>query len=199
MQFAPFPKIARLNRNCTITEKIDGTNAQVAIIESDSLLNMHLDYQIAFVDNLVLLAGSRSRWLQPTKSNDNFGFAGWVRDNATDLAKLGPGSHYGEWWGSGIQRGYDLPKDEKRFSLFNVDRWSDPTTRPACCHVVPTLYEGVFSTNVVNGVVDSLRLCGSAAAPGFTKPEGVIVFHHAQRSRFKVTLEKDEAPKGLAA
>jgi hypothetical protein len=71
--------------------------------------------------------------------------------------------------------------------------------RPVCCHVVPTLYSGVFSTEVVNGVVDSLRACGSAASLGFMKPEGVIVWHDAARQMFKVTLDKDEAPKGLAA
>ena len=34
---------------------------------------------------------------------------------------LVPGRHFGEWWGSGIQRGYGL--DEKTFSLFNAYRW----------------------------------------------------------------------------
>jgi hypothetical protein len=30
VEFAGFPKIARLSRECVITEKIDGTNAQIA-------------------------------------------------------------------------------------------------------------------------------------------------------------------------
>lgn len=30
--FAEFPKIARLSRECVITEKIDGTNAQVVVL-----------------------------------------------------------------------------------------------------------------------------------------------------------------------
>jgi hypothetical protein len=31
MQFEEFPKMARLTRECIITEKIDGTNAQIGI------------------------------------------------------------------------------------------------------------------------------------------------------------------------
>jgi hypothetical protein len=79
---------------------------------------------------------SRSRWITP--DDDNFGFAAWVEANRDELLTLGPGRHFGEWWGSGIQRGYGLPKGEKRFSLFNVSRWGE--SRPACCHVVPVLY-----------------------------------------------------------
>lgn len=33
IEFQPWPKIARLNREITITEKIDGTNAAVIITE----------------------------------------------------------------------------------------------------------------------------------------------------------------------
>ena len=123
------------------------------------------------------------------------GFAAWVRDNAEELAKLGPGSHFGEWWGAGIQRRYGLA--DKRFSLFNVDRWSD--VRPACCGVVPVLYRGNFDTNAIDAALESLRANGSVAAPGFMNPEGVVVFHLAGRVGFKKTLHKDELPKALAA
>lgn len=179
IEFTPFPKIARLNRECTITEKIDGTNAQVHITEDGAVL-----------------AGSRSRWITPQE--DNFGFAKWVEANADDLRKLGPGSHFGEWWGSGIQRGYGLTKGEKRFSLFNVARWSNPDERPACCGVVPVLYQGPFSTDEIDAQIQFLRDFGSAASPGFMKPEGAIVWHDAARQLFKVTLEKDSEPKGVS-
>lgn len=175
--YVPFPKVPRLNREVIVTEKIDGTNAQVFIAE----------------DGVTVLAGSRTRWITPEA--DNFGFAAWVRDNRDELLKLGPGRHFGEWWGSGIQRGYGLPKGERRFSLFNVSRWADEAARPACCHVVPTICRGIFETNAVVGALSFLRMSGSAAAPGFMKPEGVIVFHTASNSGFKVTLEKDEEPK----
>lgn len=179
-EFQPFPKIARLNRECVITEKIDGTNAQVFIDEDG-----------------VVMAGSRTRWITPQQ--DNFGFARWVQVNEDELRKLGPGHHFGEWWGSGIQRGYGLEKGEKRFSLFNVTRWSDAAERPACCGLVPQLYIGPFNSEVVDRMVEHLRTHGSHAAPGFMKPEGIIVWHDAARQMFKVTLEKDSEPKSMVA
>lgn len=180
-EFVPFPKIARLNREVVITEKIDGTNAQVHVAEDGTVR-----------------AGSRTRWITPT--DDNFGFAAWVAAHADELRALGPGSHFGEWWGSGVQRGYGLEKGEKRFSLFNVHRWGDgsETPRPACCHVVPVLTHcnGSELSTIVAAQVDLLRNIGSRAAPGFMKPEGIAVFHSASGNLYKVTLERDEAPKG---
>jgi hypothetical protein len=174
--FEEFPKIARLSREIVITEKIDGTNGVIFVPEIDG----------------PLVAGSRSQWLL---SSDNFGFAKWVRENEDELRKLGPGRHYGEWWGSGIQRGYGLEKGEKRVSLFNVHRWSGDE-RPACCSVVPTLYQGPFVTDAVEAALADLRAKGSRAAPGFMKPEGVVVFHPQGRVFFKKTVERDEEWKG---
>lgn len=178
-EFEPFPKIPRLSREIIVTEKIDGTNAQIFIGD----------------DGFTIRAGSRSRWITP--QDDNFGFARWVEENRVSLLALGPGRHFGEWWGSGIQRGYGLTKGEKRFSLFNVSRWTDDV-RPAICGVVPVLYRGDFNTNVIETCLGGLRMLGSVAAPGFMKPEGVIVFHTALNAGFKKTLEKDDAPKALS-
>lgn len=177
-EFKEFPKIARLNREVIITEKIDGTNAAVWISE----------------DGTGILAQSRTKII--TISDDNFGFAKWVQDNREELLKLGPGTHFGEWWGSGIQRGYGLPKGEKRFSLFNTSRWSDEAIRPSCCHVVPVIVRGMHIDLLVNEAMALLRSHGSVAAPGFMKPEGIVVFHTASNIMFKVTLEKDEEWKG---
>lgn len=173
-EFEAFPKMPRLSREIIITEKIDGTNAQVFI-----------------ADDGTILAGSRTRWITP--ADDNYGFAAWVEKNADELRNLGPGRHFGEWWGAGIQRKYG--QDRKRFSLFNVSRWSEE--RPSCCDVVPTLYRGDFTTEAVDDTIAVLRDTGSMAAPGFMQPEGVIVFHLAGNVRFKKTLEKDEVPKGM--
>lgn len=175
-EFLSFPKMARLAREIIVTEKIDGTNAQVFIGEDGAVL-----------------AGSRSRWITP--EDDNFGFARWVADHADELRELGPGRHFGEWWGAGIQRKYGLA--DKRFSLFNVSRWGNE--RPACCHVVPVLYRGMFDTSEIEDSLRRLRDFGSHAAPGFMKPEGVVVFHVAGNVGFKRTIEKDEEPKSLAA
>lgn len=176
--FIPFPKMARLSREVIVTEKLDGTNAQVFI-----------------TDDGQMLAGSRNRWV--TTQDDNYGFARWVEANRDELMKLGPGRHFGEWWGRGIQRNYSLTG--KRFSLFNVSRWADDEVRPACCHVVPVLYRGDFTQSAWQAALAGLAKNGSAAAPGFMRPEGVIVFHVAANIGFKKTLERDHEPKSLAA
>lgn len=176
--FQAFPKIARLRRDCVVTEKIDGTNAQVWISE----------------DGLEIQAGSRSRWIRP--GDDNYGFAAWVAQNREELLKLGPGHHFGEWWGAGIQRRYGLT--EKRFSLFNVGRWAEGVPS-ACVGLVPVLYQGPFSIERIDEAVERLRTGGSIAAPGFMQPEGIVVFHAASHTLFKQTLERDEQPKGVVA
>lgn len=188
--FKEFPKIARLNRKVIITEKLDGTNAQVAIVKESELLATHLGFVLAVREDLCMLAGSRSRYITPQA--DNFGFATWVIKNQDELWGLGTGHHYGEWWGQGIQRGYDLT--EKRFSLFNVQRW-DLGSVPTCCSVVPTIDSGI-AFEAVSNALDSLRKTGSYAAPGFMKPEGIVAYHTQGNLSFKVTLEKDEEPKG---
>jgi hypothetical protein len=177
VEFVPFPKIARLNREVVVTEKIDGTNAQVHV-----------------ADDGTVTAGSRTRWITPEA--DNFGFARWVAEHADELRALGPGSHFGEWWGSGIQRGYGLLNGEKRFSLFNVHRWSDDAARPKCCGVVPVLTRGLGVEAAAGVALALLRRHGSIAAPGFLNPEGIVIFHTAASQLFKVTLEGDDAPKG---
>lgn len=180
--FVAFPKIARWSRDVIVTEKIDGTNAQVFVSE----------------DGQSLIAGSRNRWIAP--GDDGFGFAAWVEKNREELLKLGPGSHFGEWWGSGVQRGYGLTKGEKRFSLFNISRWGDGgrDKRPSCCHVVPVLWRGNLDDMPLEGLLAGLILRGSVAAPGFERPEGIVIFHVASGQLFKKTLEDDFESKGEA-
>ncbi len=183
--FEEFPKIYRWTRDLIITEKIDGTNSQVLITEDGRAL-----------------AGSRSRFITP--ESDNFGFARWVKEHEDELrSALGPGRHFGEWWGCGIQRGYGLK--EKRWSLFNVSRWRMPgmepwnekqAEAPSCCHVVPELFRGMNEPGVVEGQLRRLEEMGSQAAPGFRDPEGIVIFHVPSGTLFKKTIRKDEEPKG---
>lgn len=204
--FESFPKIARLSREMVITCKIDGTNGQVYITPETSEPGMLPDIPwIAIIGNIHIAAGSRNRWITP--EHDNYGFAKWVQANSAELFKLGPGRHSGEWWGRGIQRGYGLA--EKRFSLFDVNRWIDPRQHPlgtkfendkqelcpTCCHVVPVLYRGIFDTDVIDCVLEGLSFDGSKAAPGFFSPEGIVIYHTASKTFFKKTIEHDEAPK----
>jgi hypothetical protein len=186
--------MARLSREMIITEKIDGTNSQILITEDGDMF-----------------VGSRNRWITP--QNDNFGFARWVEGNKSEILKLGPGRHFGEWWGSGIQRGYNLPKGEKRLSLFNVTRWAlygtepqriqmtDPTIEkyqdmlPECIGLVPVLYRGMFDTYFIDNTIDMLIKHGSFASHGFMDPEGIVVFHTAGNVGFKKTIKNDLIPK----
>jgi|SRR5881398_3241487 len=180
VEFKPWPKIARFNRDITITEKIDGTNAAVIVS-----------------DDLQVWAQSRTRVITP--ESDNFGFARWVSWHADAFASiLGPGHHFGEWWGQGIQRRYGL--SERRFSLFNTARYgaTDFSELPQV-GVVPVLYEGPMCEFAVTDALSTLEVNGSHAAPGFMAPEGVVIFHQAAQQMFKVTLENDEAPKSKAS
>lgn len=211
LAYPSFPKIPRFNREVIVTEKIDGTNSQILIEE---LTGQTIPDGASVVDVTVsednptayaIRAGSRNRWLTPEA--DNFGFARWVQENADELVKLGPGSHFGEWYGSGIQRGYGLPKGEKRFMLFNTARWSDPESRPAITEVATVLFQGNMADLVgyeggeshhLDYLLHKLRTEGSQHIKGFLNPEGVVLFHVAAHQLFKILLEGDEVPKGSA-
>ena len=191
-EFVPFPKIARLSREFWVSEKIDGTNASIFIGEDGEFL-----------------VGSRTQWITPER--DNHGFARWAYEHRDELMTLGPGSHMGEFWGSGIQRGYGLQKGEKRFSLFNVRRWCLHGTEPArvamadpriekfqdvlppCCGLVPILATGNFMAvgQIVESVMATLEADGSRAAPGFARPEGIVAWHVAGNVGFKKTFDGD--------
>lgn len=183
IEFQAWPSTSRLYRDCTITEKIDGTNACIVV-----------------TDHAEVLAQSRKRLITP--EDDDFGFAKWVYNWQNTLWRvLGPGYHYGEWYGQGIQRNYGLT--EKRFALFNTHRWAWPYSAGDLddvpgLEVVPVISEGLFGDSIVEGALESLRLRGSFAAKGFHNPEGVVVWHEASRQKFKVTLENDGVPKSSA-
>ena len=174
LEFAPFPKIPRLNREVVITEKIDGTNSCIYITEDGEFFT-----------------GSRTRWITP--SDDNAGFSKWAHEHKEELMGLGKGHHFGEWYGQKIQRGYGLT--EKRFALFNTSIWSDDSVRPSCCCVVPILYQGLFTTEATKDALNCLKIFGSVAVPGFMRPEGIVIYHIAGNLYFKATIERDEEYK----
>lgn len=178
IEFVEFPKIARLSREVIVTEKIDGTNAQI-FIECDD-------------ENYLIRAGSRNRWITP--ENDNFGFAAWVREHGEELISgLGPGRHFGEWWGSGFNtvRWCESDKEQQRIETGDPRQEKYQRKLPPCCHLVPVLYRGIFSTTAINLALADLERKGSYAAPGFMKPEGIVAYHVAGNVAFKKTIGND--------
>lgn len=200
--FVGFPKIPRWSGELIITEKIDGTNAQIYIqdiedMDLDKWVCFHPDCPGIVVPNpanhgaavRLIMAGSRNRWLNyREQKQDNFGFAAWVFENRHELAKLGPGQHFGEWWGRGIGRNYD--RIDRKFSLFNPDRYAE---RPEVCHVVPRIPYGTPES-----AMGFLQRNGSQAAPGFMNPEGIIIYHTRSRTTYKMTFEHDKEGKERA-
>lgn len=231
ISFQGWPKIPRLASPFIITEKIDGTNAAVLIlplaevdhfqtgggpIEFFDGTREHLVAEVIHENNYyVVFAQSRTRFITP--EYDNFGFAAWVWANAQNLVKiLGPGRHFGEWWGHCIQRGYGLPRGERRFSLFNVTRYNPfenflslrsaqsagETLFPALptLGLVPVLSWGTFDMSLdfqaacVRDELARLSSQGSLAvnAPIFNKPEGVVLFHTRSGQTFKSYCDESE-------
>lgn len=214
--FERFPSLTRFSQGWSISEKIDGTNSQVYIYPRTEYDGK--DYAasaLACVDGLHLFAGSRSRLITPER--DNHGFARWAQKNAEMLVRtLGEGRHFGEWWGRGIQRGYEL--GEKRFSLFNTLRWKQDEL-PEGLYVVPLIeFEpfagemhedgGHFFHKIDNEYLNNpgswavkclerLREHGSFAAPGYMNPEGIVMFHRASGVAFKKTFDYDEYGKWM--
>ena len=187
MDFVGFPKIPRLSREIIVTEKIDGTNAQIYISDDRSPITLKSSRVVPF------LCGSKSRYVFP--ENDNQGFAKWAYSNVDSILELlGPGRHFGEWWGQGINRGYGLR--EKRFSLFNVTRWAEQPLPPGVFVVPVMLTYPEFDTYVIQSCLERLITHGSLAAFGYMNPEGVVIYHTQGNVLFKKTILKDELPKG---
>lgn len=199
MEFVAWPKTPRLLRDMTITEKLDGTNS--AIVFSDENDVIELDEPWRYLENgMEVGVQSRSRMIYPGKTTDNYGFAGWVYDNKEELFDLlGPGRHYGEWWGKGIQRNYG--QETKRFSLFNLRRHEglDAMIGGVPVDTTCVLHKGVFDTDMAMNVLLDLSFTGSAHAPGFDNPEGIVVFHEQASQVFKLTFEGDRGKWELGA
>ena len=93
IDFQGFPKIARLSRECVITEKLDGTNAQIFIrpappVDPYAQFEFGVDIQVHVLGvTHYLRAGNKTQWISWEKSKDNHGFAAWVHAHAHELAR----------------------------------------------------------------------------------------------------------------
>jgi hypothetical protein len=125
---------------------------------------------------------NRQRIVTPDQ-HDVHGVASWARAHAAQLAEtLGPGIHFGEWWGYKICRGYGLGPGDRRFSLYNTARWGfiDGTQVPSL-YTQPVLWEGNFLEGwaTIRNEMDGLLNHGSVASPGYRHPAGVVLYHHS--------------------
>lgn len=182
-EFKRWPSIQRLSSETMyLTEKCDGSNAIIHV-----------------TDDGIVLAGSRERWLSNPdgtpcdKKVDNFLFSAWVYERRESLLRFGPGTHYGEFHGAGIQRNYGLKN--RRFASFEFWRPDIDGINPDVCKV-PLLYEGEAVPNQIDFTVDELRKSGSVLYPGFMKPEGIVVtFKNMNTCKFKRLCENDKIHK----
>lgn len=162
-EFVTWPKIKRLQgerSSLEITQKMDGTNAQL-LIEPDGALGVTIH------------VGSRSRWLSETQ--ENHGFYKWVQEYKEELASsLGFGRFYGEFCGPGIQTGEGLK--ERQLFIFNAQRTdkTPPKFSFDCVQWVPLLYSGPFNWEAVENALSLLQNKGSIVN-GFGNPEGIII------------------------
>lgn len=197
--FRRFSSLTRFSHDWTITEKIDGTNACIIIANID---DPEINHALSFarVGDQFVFAQSRNNMITP--DNDNAGFARWVKNNADQLVEvLGHGYHFGEWCGAGIQRRYGLTT--KKFVLFNTHRWGALINHPeggllgGQLTVVPVLAEGYMDNpgQVALDCMTKLKEQGSAFAPGFMDPEGVVMRHGPSGTVFKKTFDYDEQGK----
>lgn len=178
-QFTEWPSIARLDRPIIITRKIDGNNSAVGIHENDD-------------STYTVWAQSRTRIIKPGKDSDNYGFAQWVSDHEETLVvDLGPGLHFGEWWGLGIRGGYG--KKERTFSLFNTSRWGEAEFVTPNLDVVEVLgMSSYFDRTLVDECLQ--KLIERSVDTGI-REEGVVIFHTHGNLMFKKTIEKDDRGK----
>lgn len=189
--FEAYPKIENIRKlQMCITQKIHGTNGQIRI-------NKVHDNDGSYL--WAVRVGSRTRWLTP--EDDNYGFCKWVGDNFEQLiAKLGEGTHYGEWCGLGINSGEGLAR--KMFVLFDWWRYADSmkladgsSIYPFLMEglrVVPVLYKGDFSEDKIAETMQALKDNGShLTSPGsFMRPEGVVI--SVNGTQYKSVFQQEE-------
>ncbi|MFG3343344.1 RNA ligase family protein [Glycomyces sp. NPDC048151] len=200
-----WPKTPRLTTPFVITEKIDGTNACVAISRidhggevtaADLDFDNHPGVRVVFGSGAAVWAvraASRTRWIEPGQK-DNFGFAQWVHENAEALTALGPGRHYGEWFGRGIQRGYGM--DIRCLALFD-EQWRNalPYGLPENVGVVPRIATaaGHELSKRVAWALDHLDRDGSYVGEPGAVAEGVVVASmNSNPIRFKALADEPE-------
>ena len=209
IEFQAWPKTPRLFRDIVVTEKVDGTNSAVIIQEipaDEDYVYEGQGYVLAQVERdgstYAVAAQSRNRLITPGKTTDNYGFAAFAQENAEELFDiLGPGRHFGEWWGNGIGKRYvSAMEGIKGFALFNTAKheglhdWLSFGDQQVLIEPVHVLYQGPFSEEKIRDTLNELQKHGSWMSP-FDSAEGIVVFHTQSRQKYKITLDRNDAGK----
>lgn len=222
-QFKSWGSTPRFHKGLHITEKINGTNAGVSVqgfsyghhvrneIPSDAILVVDDENNVEYL----VRAQSRKRIITP--DNDNFGFAGWVWENAEGLANLlGFGYHYGEWYGEGIQKN-PLAVKGRKWALFNTWHWGRKENLERLkaadipgLTIVPVLHDeqrdGPADYMTIPQILGDLHngsyADGYETLPNAHKmdfhvegPEGIIVWQRETQQRYKILLREDDKHK----
>lgn len=171
-----WPKIPRLeDLSCLITEKLDGMNAIIGIDKNGNIK-----------------PGNRNGWITP--DNDNHGFAQFVYDNADELLKLGPGYHYGEWVGRGINRKYN--KTDRALYLFNEYKYHDLENLPDGVKFVPlidmfSLGDEFSFDRILESIEQFTTTCNGKSLLDLKTPcEGVIIQFIGTDTKIKIIWNK---------
>lgn len=218
-EFKSFSEIKALSKmQMYITQKIHGSNAQIFVYEKRTMVRTVSsdakpeDFAAEFPGKTIeiapygedsstlalyfkeldLVCGSRNRWIYP--HSDNYGFATFIDQHKDEyIAKLGEGRHDCEWAGPGINSGEGLA--QKTVVLFDHWRYKDKPL-PTGAVIVPVLYAGDLDLAKVQETMDLLKIEGSRLAPGFMRPEGVVVSFAGHRYKKVFKEEKTAWSKG---
>lgn len=187
--YPEFPSIERFdNVYCIITEKIDGTNGLIEIGTN------------GITEEGIVMFGSRKKYLYPGK--DNYGFLAFFSPYVSELLKIckeikeentdfdfinnPPIRIYGEWFGKGINRGYNL--SDRQFMPFNSYYADKLRNIPNITQPEP-LHQGKFSREILNDCMNFLREEGSQVVPGYKNPEGVVAYFPKYKFSLKETFD----------
>lgn len=188
IEFIKWDSTPRFHKYLTITEKINGTNACIRILDGE------------------VTAQSRKRLITP--EDDNFGFARWVYENAGALTDvLGYGVHFGEWFGEGIQKN-PLGIEGKRFAHFSPWKYDEAgrerIENSGLVEFVPVLHEGPADIYTIPSIMQDLDVYGTKVAGAkkiangyahepdeMARPEGIIVWHKESQQKYKILLDGD--------
>jgi hypothetical protein len=188
--FRSFSSIPRWSKGVAVSEKIDGTNAQIHIVQyGDEEFDFDGHAWLAIAKNFerdqYMLVASRNKYIM--LDQDNQGFGNWCLANVAELWKLGPGRHYGEWAGPGIQKN-PLNLEEKRLFMFNP-KWVDQG--PSCVEIAPVLAECMDAGDIDQLMAD-LKRNGTQVEGGKGQAEGVVIYHHGSGKLYKATYDNPE-------